>query len=302
MNSLRENIIKVRYGFMLAVISLGLAVVVLPQVVFGLTVDDLVVSNKISQLDGAQTNTFAGKVEINNALTVSGAVRVPKQGNISMGSYTNGVSDKGVVSTNITMNGNKLVDLGEPASDKDAATKKYVDSLLPKGLINAYGGTNAPSGWLMCNGSAVSRTTYSNLFNVIGTSFGVGNGSTTFNLPDLRQRFPMGKSASGTGSTLGGTGGNIDHSHTTASHTLTTGEMPYHRHGHAFDDGFSGYVSWPKVWDGSGNHDWSGWGTGPYEVNLDPYTGYEGGGGGHDHGSTGTANPPYQVVNYIIKY
>lgn len=85
---------------------------------------------------------------------------------------------------------------------------------FPVGSIIAYGGSSAPSGgWALCDGSAVNRTTFASLFTAISTAFGIGDGSTTFNLPDLRQRFPLGKAASGTGSTLGGTGGNIDHDH-----------------------------------------------------------------------------------------
>lgn len=64
-------------------------------------------------------------------------------------------------------------------------------STLP-GMIEMYGGLSAPSGWLLCDGSAVSRTSYARLFSVIGTTFGDGDGSTTFNLPDLRDRFPVG--------------------------------------------------------------------------------------------------------------
>lgn len=60
---------------------------------------------------------------------------------------------------------------------------------MPSGSMVDYAGTTAPSGWLMCDGSAISRTTYANLFSAIGTSYGVGNGSSTFNLPDFRGRF-----------------------------------------------------------------------------------------------------------------
>lgn len=60
------------------------------------------------------------------------------------------------------------------------------------GQITAYGGTTAPTGWLMCNGAAVSRTTYSALFGIIGTAYGVGDGSTTFNVPELRGEFLRG--------------------------------------------------------------------------------------------------------------
>lgn len=93
-------------------------------------------------------------------------------------------------------------------------------TLVPPGVISAYGGTSAPSGYLLCDGTAVSRITYAALFAVLGTTYGAGDGSTTFNVPDLRQRFPLGKSAAGTGATLGGTGGAIDHAH---GSPLTTG-------------------------------------------------------------------------------
>jgi microcystin-dependent protein len=55
-----------------------------------------------------------------------------------------------------------------------------------------WAGSTAPTGWLLCNGAAVSRTTYSDLFAVISTTYGTGNGSTTFNVPDLQRRFPLG--------------------------------------------------------------------------------------------------------------
>lgn len=64
------------------------------------------------------------------------------------------------------------------------------------GMISMYGASAAPTGFLLCDGSAVSRATYANLFAVISTNYGVGNGSTTFNLPDLQSRFPLGYSAS----------------------------------------------------------------------------------------------------------
>lgn len=75
----------------------------------------------------------------------------------------------------------------------------YADS--PIGTILPYGGASAPSGWFLCQGQAVSRTTYSELFAVIGTAFGEGDGSTTFNLPDMRESVPKG--AGLTGKTVG---------------------------------------------------------------------------------------------------
>jgi len=62
----------------------------------------------------------------------------------------------------------------------------------PVGSITMYAASSAPTGWLECDGSNVSRTTYSNLFSAIGTTFGEGDGSSTFNLPDLRGEFVRG--------------------------------------------------------------------------------------------------------------
>jgi microcystin-dependent protein len=95
----------------------------------------------------------------------------------------------------------------------------------------AYAAATSPSGWLNCDGSAVSRTTYADLFAVTSTTYGVGDGTTTFNLPDLRGRIPVGLDNIGgtdagrlsVANTLGGTGG-------TETHTLTSAEMPVHTH------------------------------------------------------------------------
>ena len=88
------------------------------------------------------------------------------------------------------------------------------------GCIYMYGGSVAPSGFLLCDGSAISRTTYSELFSVIGTTYGVGDGSTTFNLPLMEGRVVIGVSWS---YALGTTGG-------TESVTLTEEELPAHSH------------------------------------------------------------------------
>lgn len=68
-----------------------------------------------------------------------------------------------------------------------------INYLTPTGVIQAYVGTSAPTGWLLCDGSQVSRETYSDLFAVIGESFGQGDNSTTFHLPDLRGQFLRGR-------------------------------------------------------------------------------------------------------------
>jgi microcystin-dependent protein len=100
------------------------------------------------------------------------------------------------------------------------------------GEIIAYGGATAPTGWLSCDGTAVDRTTYADLFTAIGTTFGVGDGSTTFNVPDLRSRFPVG---AGTYAALGEDEGDSEadrtpaHDHT--SGTLATASDGSHQHG-----------------------------------------------------------------------
>jgi microcystin-dependent protein len=100
---------------------------------------------------------------------------------------------------------------------------------LPTGAITAYSGTTAPSGWLMCDGSAVSRTTYSGLFAVIGTKAGVGDNSTTFNLPDLKDRFLAGNLATSTGYAQNGGGLTPNAAMSAPAHTHTQGA-----HGHTF--------------------------------------------------------------------
>lgn len=100
----------------------------------------------------------------------------------------------------------------------NGSTWDFFGTLVPTGVVLPDAGATPPTGFLACDGSAVSRTTYATLFARIGTTYGVGDNSTTFNVPDLRQRFPLGKAASGTGSTLGGTGGAIDHVHSIPAH------------------------------------------------------------------------------------
>ena len=81
------------------------------------------------------------------------------------------------------------------------------------GTIKAHAGGAAPTGWLVCDGAAISRTTYAALFAQIGEIWGVGDGSTTFNKPDLRGRVPRGVAASGTGDAVGETFGSDTHTH-----------------------------------------------------------------------------------------
>lgn len=110
-------------------------------------------------------------------------------------------------------------------------------SYLPVGFVGDYAGSAAPSFWLLCYGQAISRTTYAKLFDVVGETYGAGNGVTTFNLPDCRGRVVAGKDDMGgtsanrltnqsgglNGDTLGATGGS-------ETHTLVTAELASHSH------------------------------------------------------------------------
>ena len=76
-------------------------------------------------------------------------------------------------------------------------------AITPTGSVLAFAGSTSPAGWLLCDGSAVSRTDYAALFAVIGTTYGTGDGSTTFNLPNLVDKFIQGNATSGTVKTAG---------------------------------------------------------------------------------------------------
>lgn len=79
--------------------------------------------------------------------------------------------------------------------------QEFLHRALPSGIIMPYVGSSAPKGYLLCDGSAVSRTDYARLFSAIGTAYGEGDGSTTFNLPDLRETVPVGAGTRGSGVT-----------------------------------------------------------------------------------------------------
>ena len=91
--------------------------------------------------------------------------------------------------------------------------------IVPSGTIVGYGAASAPTGWLLCNDAAVSRSTYARLFAVIGTGYGAGDGSSTFNVPDLRDKVPLGKGTNN--DTLGTTTGSAAASSVLASASKT---------------------------------------------------------------------------------
>lgn len=82
--------------------------------------------------------------------------------------------------------------INAPTTAAQIISNLGITSVLPSGIMLPYAGAAAPSGWLSCDGSAINRTTYAALFTAIGTVWGVGDGSITFNIPDLRGRSPIG--------------------------------------------------------------------------------------------------------------
>lgn len=168
--------------------------------------------------------------------------------------------------------------------------------IIPPGVVWEYYGSSAPTGWLFCDGSEVSRTTYASLFTAIGTSQGAGDGSTTFNLPDRRGRAAIGAGtgigggASGTGAPTGGdalTARAVGQWGGEETHLLTGGESGTSLHNH----GFSSDV---LVFGGSGNTV----GAGGTPVSTISATGS---GTEADADDPHNTMMPFTVANFIIK-
>lgn len=215
---------------------------------------------------------------------------------------------------NLDLGSQRIINVNTPDAATDAANKAYADAVIPVGMIVPYagGGDNAagvaPTGWLLCNGQAVNRTTYAALFAVCGTAFGAGNGTTTFNVPDFRGKMPFGSDGT---RARGATGGSNDaivvaHTHTgpSHSHTFSGSTSSDGNHTHGTDGGVvaqnSGQVALGAGFQvgttsinsaGSHTHTYSG------------TTSAAGTGATGSAGSSGTnANlSAYQAVNFMIR-
>ena len=184
-----------------------------------------------------------------------------------------------------------------------------INQVVPTGVMMIWTTDTAPDGWLLCYGQAISRTKYEGLYNVIGTTYGAGDASTTFNVPDMRGRFPLGQDDMGGTSAnrvtdtdadaLAGADGDekkdISFSGNTGSYTLEIADIPSHTH--VIQAKNAGSLAAASVFTHADT-----------ETNdLPGATQTTGGGGGHAHTiSGGSATQdflnPFQVFNYVIKF
>lgn len=192
-----------------------------------------------------------------------------------------------------------------------ADDQTYKDG-VPVGLGFIWFTNVAPTGYLICDGSSVAVATYAALFAVIGYVF--GGAGANFNLPDFRQRFAIGKAAAGTANTLAGTGGNIDHTHAPGNHTHTYTDVINHTH--PITDPGHGHVMNVYASSGFGSQalQSNGGSNGAMSPAITPnttgITATNNPSGGVATGTTsvpsavntGQANPPFLVINYIVKY
>ena len=168
---------------------------------------------------------------------------------------------------------------------------------IPTATIVPWTSASVPTGFLECAGAAVSRSTYAALFAIIGTTYGAGDGSTTFNVPDLQDNVAIGKSGT---KNLGSTGGantvtssgNVGGS--TANATLSEAQLASHSHGFSIPSGGGIFVT-------------QGLGPGNYSPGSFNTSG-TGSGSGHSHNMSATFSgnatsvvQPYLTVMYIIK-
>ncbi len=175
-----------------------------------------------------------------------------------------------------------MADNSDTAVPTEQAVKTYVDAgVNPTGAVLSFAGESAPTGWLLCYGQAISRTTYAGLFTVLAEVYGAGDGSTTFNVPDLRGRTIAGQDDMGGASAdrltgAGGVGG-IDGdilgaSGGTEAVTLTEAQMPAHTHDYTDppSTGTAQNFAGISVTGGAGTSQTGITGSGSAHVNMQP--------------------------------
>lgn len=195
------------------------------------------------------------------------------------------IADGAVTSAKIADGTITTTDIADGTITLADLAASLVAFLVPVGTVLLTGGSTADTGFVLCDGAAISRTTFSALFTRIGTTYGVGDGSTTFNVPDLRGRFALGKATSGTGSTLGGTGGSIDH-----THGLDTSSSHAKIYMNDTTDQISSEVKAVANWTRNAGASLVTNATGATDAGAAKLA-----------GSSDVGNPPFQALNYEIK-
>jgi microcystin-dependent protein len=227
----------------------------------------------------------AGNFNINGNLIVAGTTALT--GALT---GTTGVFSGAISSVSPTFTGTPTAPTASVGnSSTQIATTAFVQANgSPTGVINMWGTGTAPTGWLLCAGAAVSRTTYAALFAVVGTTFGVGDGSTTFNLPNYTNRMPY-------GTTLAATGGSADAVVVSHTHTATSVVSdPTHNHNSNANGAYNG---------GGAGAAMGTTGNSPGYATTSASTGITVATTNATAGVSGTnANlPPYLGINFIIK-
>ena len=245
----------------------------------------------------AQTGS-AGSFNVNGTLTASGITDVGTLSVSGAASFsgaiagTTAVFSGAISSVSPSFTGTPTAPTAAAGTNTTqiATTAFVTQNAVLSGTIQMWPTTSAPSGYLLCDGSAVSRTTYSALYAVVGTTFGSGDGSTTFNLPNYQDRMPIGKGT--IASSIGTTGGSKDAIVVSHTHSITD---PGHQH----NTSVTGSLLFPATAATTINYG----GPGTYPATqfqmYDNTTGIS----VNTTGSSGTdANlPPYLGINFIIK-
>ena len=234
---------------------------------------------KISAIGGMGSGVYGIYKSIN---TVSSGTKIAGSASDSEVSYGTPLGGKTAIGNNMQPYiGQRYMIKVLPSTEQDNSYSFSVEH-SPIGEITEYAGSVAPKNYLMCDGSPISREVYSELFAVIGTTYGSGDGSTTFNLPNLKSRIPVGLNSSDTYfNTLGKTGGE-------KTHKLTIDEMPSHRHGNPVAVKNEGNADHYRSIFATNTEFWS-------KNDSNNATASTGGDQAHNN------LQPYIVVNYIIR-
>lgn len=189
-------------------------------------------SGNVSGVNG----TFTGTLGVTGASTITGNATVGGTfGSTGAATFSSTIAVTGAATFSSTLTASTA-----PTTGGHLTNKTYVDAqdtttqgaavglAAPSGAVMAFAMNSAPTGWLSADGSAVSRSTYAALFAAIGTTFGSGDGSSTFNLPDLRGYFLRGAGTNGDGTAAGTFGEKVADDVKPHSHAITD---PGHFHG-----------------------------------------------------------------------